>query len=694
MNLDTLKNLLDINPYQDSLDKNLNTINKKGYLKRLGSWIIHLLTFGFRSLNPDLNQATEKAIKCANEFLNTQSTVTQQKQSELLAAFNNLRIVILTNQGAMLSDVEKVMKRVNEATATRWPKTAISSKLVFHSPANQKLLELLNSYNNEKWNVFKNPDFNKMEHLQKEILLLLPDVVFFRSKYDEELCTILFNIDNDSFKELFPKLKPEFIINLVNLLLNRRKTFFMGNTSHLLLQKFAEQLPRLPKDHPNLLAFVNAFPLEQELPQSFEYRDMIINCYNIARLLVSDAFKELINHVAETERSYLFNNLPSYAGRALEESWDIQQKQLNQALIALPNSFPNYRELILKGLDKSKDFAILESFQGNDAKIITSVWAQDLPRCYDNFLQHPSKFDHPAGREIIKLLLASPERREAIFENDDTLIASSIILSEEIAKLISHDKWKQAKECFCNAHSKLKAYFNTCVLGYKAEEMAEEWVGDKLINYIAVADNKESRQWLFDTFESRGNDEKFLQAVSKFPLAFFKDVCTPFGFFLSEDFRDQKNMREILSKIDPTFDSYFEDNGNVKLEKAKKINWLYGQIEGQDLINMLAQEELEPLSLAPLFNDVQTSDLTLIIEGKEIKAHQCVLAGALHLFKASTQFKKENRIEIFNFSYDQVLTVIQAVYEGKFPDFEETSDEEAFLEVFTYFNGGKAQLGS
>lgn len=675
--------LLQIDPYKESIRKDLWPANKRGTLEKFGRWIIHIISFKFIPLNSELDQITKKTIETATTFFEQKKSLSKNEQITFLAAFNNLKIIVMNNQGAMQNEVGIMIKKIS--------KIAAATETFEDDQQQSNLLELLGVYENES--PYRPNDASRRAKLASKILSLIPEVHHFCSKYDKSLFNIIL-ADSQAFSEIFPKLKPEFIEAATCRVLDRHWAFMNFSDTTVVLKRFSENLLSLPNDHPNLLAFIRAFPLEKDLPKSFEYREMKVMCWDLAQFLVSDAFEKLTIHVRESERDYLFQNLPSYASRSLESGWD----QEYQTLLALPDKYPAYRKFILQGFARTRDFDVLKLFKGSDAETIASVWMQDLERCYREFIEFSDRFNHPAGQIVVKKLInqETGARRDALFGKDYPPECIRKFVTQEIKLLVDAKSWREAKDYFLKLHPKVQKYFvESRYDGISCITVIELADGKKLndgpLKCVALACQDGGRKWMIQQLKSRSDEIQFLKAISKLPEEFLNDVWTPFGFYLDETVADPDKMHEFLSKCDPDFIECFDSEGKVKAEKAGRVNWVFGKAKTEDLVELCRQNKMKELSLAPLLNDSDTSDFTIFVDDKEIKTHKCVLSGALHYFNSILRADPtQSNCEIEGYSYEEVLTVIKGIYESN-THFNGDSSENV-MDLFTFLNGGRQRL--
>jgi len=786
-----------LDPSVHSLDSDLNIIGKKTFFGKVYSWILHILTFGFRSLNPDLDKAIDKTITIANRFFNTRTTLTEEEYKELNELFHKLKIIVSCNQGNRQARVDTTIKKINFLKEKRFDD--------FHevSSSNTKDQELkfvktYEAYISKKQYIsYKESDSYIVESLKYEILSMFPDMIFFHSEKNE-LCRFLEDLDSTSFNQLLPQLKPEFISTFITSYLTDDQQWDACRESHGVLSKFFNHIVNLPNNHPNLLAFVYALPLKN--------LDFTHNSHRISWLrldLLDEKFTKILNHVVDPERLYLFQNFPKFIGATLKRE-SCYDSPLKKSLNTVLDNFPHYRELILQGFAQTNNFTFFKSFQGNDAKIIADVWAQNPSFCHDVFcenkytgFEHP--FDHPAGHLLVKKLISllKPEQKEIIFHYDEnarygessghSILAK--ILAEEVSGFVQKNQWLEAKHHYDQAHIELKRYVrHTC---RRLDDMvySRDSTGTlKLIESLCRCVSVDGLP-VINSAKTGNSESGFAKFLAKCPPYFLVDFCRPFGFYLNENVTDEKSLNLIISKmktvenialkrkqltdleheilevkdlieaipsirgklanetlirekasdflsekirrvdvleaiismtnpneivlvyeaisswcdkISETQDRIKEflqkmgktvENGAFTQERA--IAWLYGKLEAKDLIELIISKEIEPISLKPLFNDAETSDLTLVVEGKEIKAHKFILGSALEFFTGFFELNQDqNRIEIDGFTYDQIYKLIELVYckdEHCFNIYD--AENKDLMETLKYFNGGTPRLG-
>jgi len=732
-----LTKLETLDPSKNSLDSDLNIVGKKTFFGKVYSWILHILTLGFRSLNPDLDRAIDKTISIANKFLYKNTAIAEQDIKNLSDLFGKLKVVVSSNQGSRGTEVDGVIDKIRYLKQINFDE--LQDKASSNTIAETlKFIETFKSYFKEKFE-FKGGIRNsaKVENLKLKLMLMLHSMKFFDSERDE-LYSFLYDLDDDSFNQILLLLKPNLITSLINFTFTGDKYWKLVDDGHKikrLLNKFVRQFITLPKDHPNLLAFIHAIPLN--------YQENILFQKNLIPFLLSDDFTRLLKHLDKSDRLHLFQNFPKMIGKFLEISF-LDGNEI-YSINNLLDNFPKHRELILRGIAQTENFEFFESFRGKDAEIIADVWAQNPSFCSKVFCdnkyivgsQHP--FDHPAGCLLLKKLIAKAngEQKDELFHYDSInhngvsaghdLLTQ--ILTQELDELIQKDQWQEAKDHYDRAHMALKRFLRdkyNLIEGLdkkEREEREEEIKSNTFSPFHHSPTYQELRRhtrdfnliesWhpstlsfvehscrcipkdglyainrIRDKFASTKDFEFFLKRL---PSYFLEDFCRPFGFYLNEAFTDAKSLNLILSRI--------ENFGNEKLT----IDWLHGKLKAEDLVKAIISNEIKPICLDSLFNDAETSDLTLVVEGKEIKAHKFILASALKYFKDGFDFDKNlERIDISECSYEGVFKLIKLVYnkDGHFSnpyeddfnfyedrDYLNLYDDKDLLETLKYFNG-------
>ncbi len=272
------------------------------------------------------------------------------------------------------------------------------------------------------------------------------------------------------------------------------------------------------------------------------------------------------------------------------------------------------------------------------------------------------------------------------------------------------------KMLFESAEEMIKQALLAPIVGPSPETLAENFRLLKQEQLTAAMFDKEARQKLIQTvLTGRGPfsvkfPTDFLEEMRKAANpwgSIFLDPAVPYaGLKLNVGARVIPVDRMILN-LDANLSGCFVQNGEtftVKPDKAieaqMRLDWLYGRISASDLLNDLGQKILfenkqKPLSLNQF--DSASSDITIKVEGKEIKAHKCILAS-LDFFAAAFRsgFKEvKGHMELNDITYDQTNAVLKALYEGKLPQFskKEKQQQAGFYKALKYLNGGRTILG-
>ncbi|XP_008215002.1 speckle-type POZ protein [Nasonia vitripennis] len=157
--------------------------------------------------------------------------------------------------------------------------------------------------------------------------------------------------------------------------------------------------------------------------------------------------------------------------------------------------------------------------------------------------------------------------------------------------------------------------------------------------------------------------------VSKLGKTFpdFEQISTSAQFyfrnFTFDSVNDMLNDDKLTVELEITV-----NNNKTNLQKPENLE--VGKREN-DIVE----------TLSALFNDDKYSDVTLVAEGKTLKAHKCILAKRNSVFAAMFDIdmkeKQKNTVEIEDMKYDVLVELIRFIYTEKVNNIVAIVDELA-----------------
>ncbi len=158
--------------------------------------------------------------------------------------------------------------------------------------------------------------------------------------------------------------------------------------------------------------------------------------------------------------------------------------------------------------------------------------------------------------------------------------------------------------------------------------------------------------------------------------------------------------RALLSldpQLTPLFSSY-DKTIIVPADRCAAVKSAIKQLYGAYSISEIYSEEGEKVlraafkqkpTLASLLETGAYSDITLDVEGKEIKAHKFILAAGLGyfagLFNSGRADSSAPRIKLEECTYDEIKAVLDYVYTNEKPQFADKESETAFTQALDRF---------